>query len=312
MVRMSAVRLTRALTLAGLTLTAWPAGPATAQTAPELAGEIARLRSRLATNSAQEQQCLAGATQPVWTASLFTDIKALQTRASEAAATGVSGEAERWKELARKAAALEARITVNARSGAELFQSQQIGLDCLDRYAEERQALRASLEVAVSDPEAYGQSLRDLRERGEAGLRSDLERLYEHGRAVSTRWKQARAGDVASADAQALQTDLAGLRRRDTAALEDERVRALADPILRSAEALIAAAVEWARERDAAARVSGARDDGERRRAAAERDEASRLARGYWATADRLLDKRGSVMEATRKETASPGAGGTP
>jgi hypothetical protein len=312
----SAARLTRALAVAGLTLNAWPVTPAAGQAGPDLNGEIARLRSRLATNSAQEQQCLAGATQPVWTAALSTDIKALQARANEAAASGATAEAQRWKELARKAEVLEARVAVNARSGAELYQSQQIGLDCLDRYTEERLALRASLELAVSDPEAYGESLRDLRERGTTSLRSDLERLYERSRAVSARWKQTRAadgGDGTGADGESLRADLVALRRRHTAALEGEQERAMADPVLRSAEALVAASVEWGRGRDAAGRLSAARDDAERRRLAAERDEAGRLGRGYWATADRLLDRRGSTVEATRrKETAFPGAGGTP
>ena len=120
----------------------------------DLAAEIARLRGRLAANSAQEQHCLAGATQPVWTASLASDLKALRSRANQAAAEGSSAEAQRWRELARKAEALEARTTANARTGAELFQSQQIGLDCLDRFSAEREALRASLEIAMADPSA--------------------------------------------------------------------------------------------------------------------------------------------------------------
>ena len=72
---------------------------------------------------------------------------------------------------------------MNARTGAELFQSQQIGLDCLDRFAGEREALHASLEVAVADPAAYGDSLRQAREHGAARLRQDLARLQERSRA---------------------------------------------------------------------------------------------------------------------------------
>ncbi|HSE05054.1 MAG TPA: hypothetical protein VLK35_12950, partial [Methylomirabilota bacterium] len=162
----------------------------------DLSTEIARLRARLGANSAQEQQCLAGATQPVWTAALATDLKMLHARATQAAAEGSNAEAKRWTELARKAEALEARATANARTGAELFQSQQIGLDCLDRFAGEREALRASLEVAVADPAAYGESFGEARAHGTARLRQDLVRLQEQSRALSAQWKlgQAEAG----------------------------------------------------------------------------------------------------------------------
>lgn len=141
----------RTLAIALLALAASPVGAASSQTL-DLPTEIARLRGRLAANSAQEQHCLAGAAQPVWTASLASDLKALQARASQAAAEGTSADARRWRELARKAEALAARTTAKARTGAELFQSQQIGLDCLDRFSAEREALRASLEIAVADP----------------------------------------------------------------------------------------------------------------------------------------------------------------
>jgi hypothetical protein len=283
------------------------AAPARGDASPDVAAEIARLRSRLADNSAQEQHCLAGATQPVWTASLAGDLKELQERANQAAAQGAGLDAQRWKELARKAEVLEARAAVSARTGAELFQSQQIGLDCLDRYSEEREALRASLEVAVVDPAAYGDSLRRAREQGIGSLRQDLARLQEQGRALSAQWRQAEAG----AGADGLKAQVDALRRRHTAALESAPARSLADPVLRAAEALIAAAGAWERERAAGARAGGARDDAERRLALKERDEAGRLARGYWATADRLLGRRISGAEATRG-TASPGAGGTP
>src|SRR5512147_2579298 len=84
------------LSLLGSALSPGPA--AHGETALDLAGEIARLRGRLADNSAQEQRCLAGATQPVWTAALATDLKALQDRANQAAAEGAAAEAQRWKE----------------------------------------------------------------------------------------------------------------------------------------------------------------------------------------------------------------------
>jgi hypothetical protein len=273
------------IALGALGLALGPAAPARAEA--DGAAEIARLRARLADNGAQEQHCMAGATQPVWTAALATDLKVLQERAQQAAADGA--DAQRWKELARKAEALEARAAINARTGAELFQSQQIGLDCLDRFAGEREALRASLEVAVTDPAGYGESLRQAREQGTARLRQDLARLREQGRALSAQWRQAPA--EAGAGASGLRTEIEGLRRRHTAVLESEAARALADPSLRAAEALVAAAAAWERERATASRLAAAHDETERRLASRERDEAARLARDYWTTAERLLGR---------------------
>jgi hypothetical protein len=275
----------------------------------DLGAEIARLRARLAANGAQEQHCLAGATQPVWTASLATDLKALQARARQAAAEGASVEAARWAELARKAAALEARTAANARTGAELFQSQQVGLDCLDRFAAEREALRASLEVAVVDPLAYGESLAEARAHGTGRLGQDLVRLRERSRALAAQWKLTRAD--AAAGAQALRAEMADLKRRNTAALETEAARLLADPTLRAGEALVAAAEAWDRERTAAGRLSAVPGEEQRRQTAMEREEAARQAREYWATAERLLGRH--VPEATASRgTASTGAAGTP
>jgi hypothetical protein len=279
----------RSLFVTLLVLAAAPMGAAWSQTL-DLTAEIASLRARLAANSAQEQHCLAGATQPVWTAALATDLKALQARASQAAAEGASAEAQRWRELARKAEALEARTTANARTGAELFQSQQIGLDCLDRFSAEREALRASLEIAVVDPGAYGESLGEARVHGTARLRQDLVRLQERSRALSTQWKHTQAD--AAAGAQALRAEMADLRRRNTAVLESDPARVLADPTLRAAEALVAAADEWDRERAASGRLSTLRDDVERRKVAMEREEAARQARDYWVSAERLLGRR--------------------
>jgi len=277
------------LALGAIGLALGPTAPARAeaQAAADVAAEIARLRARLADNGAQEQHCMAGATQPVWTASLATDLKALQERARQAAAEGAAADAQRWAELARKAETLEARAAVNARTGAELFQSQQIGLDCLDRFGGEREALRASLEVAVTDPAGYGESLREAREHGTARLRQDLTRLREQSRALSAQWKQAPT--EAGAGATALRADLDRLRRRHTVVLEGEAARALAEPSLRGAEALVAAAAAWERERAAAGRVAAARDEAGRRLAGRERDEAGHLAREYWTTAERLL-----------------------
>ena len=257
----------------------------------DLAAEIARLRGRLAANSAQEQHCLAGATQPVWTASLASDLKALRSRANQAAAEGSSAEAQRWRELARKAEALEARTTANARTGAELFQSQQIGLDCLDRFSAEREALRASLEIALADPSAYGESLGEAREHGTTRLRQDLLRLQERSRALSARWKTTQAD--AGAGAEALKAEMADLKRRNTAVLEGDPARVMADPALRAAEALVATTDAWDRERAAAERLGTIQDEAERRKTAMERDEAARQAREYWASAERLLGRRG-------------------
>jgi hypothetical protein len=279
----------RALLYTLIAVAASPVAAAWSQTL-DLTAEIARLRGRLAANSAQEQHCLAGATQPVWTASLATDLKALQTRATQAAAEGASAEAQRWRELARKAEALEARTTANARTGAELFQSQQIGLDCLDRFSAEREALRASLEVAVADPGAYGESLSEAREHGTARLHQDLLRLQERSRALSARWKITQAD--AGAGAQVLKAEIADLKRRNTAALESDPARAMADPALRAAEALVATTDAWGRERIALERLGAARDEAERRKTAMERDEAARQARDYWASAERLLGRR--------------------
>jgi hypothetical protein len=298
----------RSLVFTLIALAASPVGTAWSQTL-DLTAEIARLRARLAANSAQEQHCLAGATQPVWTASLATDLKALQARANQAATEGASVEAQRWKELARKAEALEARTTANARTGAELFQSQQIGLDCLDRFSAEREALRASLEVAVADPGAYGESLSEARAYGTARLRQDLVRLQERSRALSARWKLTQAD--AGAGAQALRAETADLRRRNTAALESDPARVMADPTLRAAETLVAAAEAWDRERTASGRLNAVRNDTERRKTTLERDEAARQARDHWASAERLLGWR--VLEvAPTRGTASPASGGTP
>jgi hypothetical protein len=279
----------RALFVTLIVLAVSPVGAAWSQTL-DLTAEIARLRAGLAANSAQEQHCLAGATQPVWTAALATDLRALQARASQAAAEGASAEAQRWRELARKAEALEARTIANARTGAELFQSQQIGLDCLDRFSAEREALRASLEVAVVDPGAYGESLGEARVHGTARLRQDLVRLQERSRALSAQWKHTQADAVAGA--QALRAEMVDLKRRNTAVLESDPARVMADPTLRAAEALVAAADAWDREWAASGRLGAVRDDVERRKAVMEREEAARQARDYWVSAERLLGRR--------------------
>src|SRR5712692_4718840 len=227
----------RSLLFTLIALAASPAGAVWSQTL-DLTAEIARLRGRLAANSAQEQHCLAGATQPVWTAALATDLKALRARANQAAAEGASAEAQRWRVLFRSAETLEARTTANARTGAELFQSQQIGLDCLDRFVAEREALRASLEVAVVDPGAYGESLSEARGHGTARLRQDLVRLHERSRALSAQWKLTQA--EAGAGTRALRVEVADLRRRNTAALERDAAARQARDYWAGAERLLA------------------------------------------------------------------------
>lgn len=279
----------RWLSLGGVALLLGAAGPARAESTDDLTGEIARLRVRLAANGSQEQQCMSTATRPIWTASLATDLKLLQDRARQAAIDGSPAEAKRWDELARKAAALETQAIANARTGAELLQSQQVGLNCLDRFVAEREALHASLQLAVDDPAAYGASVRLAREQGTAALREDLARLRQRSRTLSAEWKKAPA--MAGAGAIPLRDDVDGLRRRHTVTLEGEVARTLADPGLRAAEALVAAAAAWDREREAAARADAARDEAERRLAFRDRDEAGRVAREYWATADRLLGR---------------------
>jgi len=279
----------RALFVTLIVLAVSPVGAAWSQTL-DLTAEIARLRAGLAANSAQERHCLAGATQPVWTAALATDLRALHARASQAAAEGASAEAQRWRELARKAEALEARTIANARTGAELFQSQQIGLDCLDRFSAEPEALRASLEVAVVGPGAYGESLGEARVHGTARLRQDLVRLQERSRALSAQWKHTQADAVAGA--QALRAEMVDLKRRNAAVLESDPARVMADPTLRAAEALVAAADAWDREWAASGRLGAVRDDVERRKAVMEREEAARQARDYWVSAERLLGRR--------------------
>lgn len=125
------------------------------------------------------------------------------------------------------------------------------------------------------------------REHGIIRLRQDLARLLERSRALSAQWKQTPA--EVSVGASALREELEALRRRHTVVLEGEAARALADPPLRAAEALVAAAAAWERERTAAGRLSAARNEPDRRLADRERDEADRLARDYWAAAERLL-----------------------
>lgn len=115
-------------------------------------------------------------------------------------------------------------------------------------------------------------------------------RLQERSRALSARWNITQTD--AGAGAQALKAEMADLKRRNTAVLEGDPARAMADPALRAAEALVAATDAWDRERAAAERLGAARAEAERRKTTMERDEAARQARDYWASADQLLGRR--------------------
>jgi hypothetical protein len=134
--------------------------------------------------------------------------------------------------------------------------------------------------MAVDDPAAYRAPRRLPRERGPAVLRQDLARVQARSRTISVAWKKDPA--KAGIGAIPLRDDVDALRRRHPVILESEVARTLADPGLRAAEALVAAAAAWDRAREAAARLAAAHDETERRL-------AGRIAREYWATADRLL-----------------------
>jgi len=56
------------LSLGTLAMLLGASGPARAEGGDDVAADIARLRARVAANSAQEQHCMANATRPVWTA----------------------------------------------------------------------------------------------------------------------------------------------------------------------------------------------------------------------------------------------------
>jgi hypothetical protein len=265
----------------------------------DLTTEIARLRARLAANSAQEQHCLAGATQPVWTASVATDLCFSDPRQS-GGRRGPSASSGGARAQGRDARAR----TTPTRTGRAL-PDQQIRLDCLDRADRERRPPSGR----GGRPRRVRRLVSEARAHGTARLRQDLVRLQERSRALSAHWKLSQAD--AGAGAQALKAEMADLRRRNTAALEGDPARVMADPTFRAAEALVATAEAWDRERTAGGRLSAARNDAERRKTLMERDEAARQAREYWATAERLLG-RGVPEGTASRGTASPGAGGTP
>lgn len=135
------------------------------------------------------------------------------------AATATPAEAPRWKELAKKAELLQAQVAERARTGADLFQSEQIGLDCLDRHAEEREALRASLETAVADPAAYAESLR---------LAATI---------AGSSCAQISPRSLRRAGPSPFERGGVSRPRTGGSSIESEAVRTLADPTLRAAEA---------------------------------------------------------------------------
>ncbi len=282
-----------------LVLAAISVRPALGGADPEVAAEIARLRAQLAASGAQEQLCLAGATRPVWVAPVASDLKVLEARAREAgAAAPGSAEAETWRELERKARALEAHAVVDARSGADLLNAQQAGLGCLDRFAAEREALHASLELALADPAAYHESLRLARESG--GLDRELSALHESALALAGAFRARARREALASDAAALRRQVETFRRRNMVALQSVENRELADPALRLAESLIATSDAWGREQQAARCAEDARSEQERHTALRDRDEAARMRRAYWTATERLLSEQTASSGPTR------------
>jgi hypothetical protein len=256
-----------------------------AQADGDIAIDIARLRSLLAASAAQEQQCLAGATRAVWARGSAKDLQQLKDRARQmqeralrgAGAGGDARDVEAWRALQQKAEQLEAMAVANARSGADLLATQAVGMDCLDRFAGEREALRASLEQALSDPAAYTVSLRDARLNGGASLRRDVGALRARALGLAARLGGQAAFEQVEGEAAALGQQAEEVRRRHVAALEDERNRAFAGPVLRAAELLVGTVSAWQEER-------AARDP-------AGRDEAARLKQRRWGDALELLSE---------------------
>jgi hypothetical protein len=275
-----AVRASSVLILA-LGLWAW-AGAAAAE--PGLREEVARLRAALGQSAAQEQQCLAAAARPVWAAPLAEDVRMLRERARQAS----DSDGGAWKELLRKAEELEAQARENARTGADLLTTQYIGLGCLERYGAQREALRASLELALQEPAAYLASLAELRAHGTAPLLRDLAALRQSElRLAAALRAQAPDAELAPA-ARALGPRLGAFQRRHVAALESEANRALAEPVLRAGTALVATFEARERERLAAQRAQST-EGAERQAALRERDDAARQRQARLEAAERLL-----------------------
>ncbi len=250
-----------------------------ADTDRELAPEIARLRARLAAGAAQEQQCLAGATQKVWGGATARDLQQLKDRARQMQeraqrGSGAGGDTEAWRALQQRVEQLEAQARADAQSGADLLSTQAIGMDCLDRFAGEREALRASLELVLADPDAYKASLREARDGG-ASLRWDVTTLHARALAWAARFRAQASFEQLAGEASGLGQQAVALRRRHAAALESELNRALAEPVLHAAEALVATMAAWRDERSAAT--------------ARERDDAARLKQQRWGNAQRFL-----------------------
>jgi len=262
-----------------------------AQSDGDITSDLARLRSLLATSAAQEQQCLAGATQTIWAGATAKDLEHLKERArqmQERALHGAGGggqvhDAEAWQVLQQKAEQLEAQTRANARSGADLLAIQAIGLDCLDRFAGEREAYRASLEQALAEPATYKASVQDARLNGAASLRRDLTALHVSALGLAARFRVESAFEQLAGEAAALKQQVERLKRRHVAALEREPNRALAEPLLRAAELLVGTMSAWQEERAAGS--------------AAARDEALRLKQMRWSTAQQLLGEATKVAK---------------
>jgi len=155
----------------------------------------------------------------VWTASLAHDLKDLRDRARQDASEGAAADASAGR-IWRAGGSLETR-RVNARTGAERFQSQRSGSDCsgsLRRRA--RGSCTASLEVRgrIRPPTATRSGRR--RRHGAARLRQDPGAAPEGSRALSEQWKRDPAGGPAWRGRS--QGEIDGLRRRHTVVLESE------------------------------------------------------------------------------------------
>jgi hypothetical protein len=271
------ISLLLSLLLLSIPVSAW------AQSDGDTASDVARLRSLLASSVAQEQQCLAGATQTVWAGTTVKDLQQLKERARQmqeralrgAGSGGEARDVEAWQMLQQKAEQLEMLARANARSGADLLTIQAIGLDCLDRFAGEREAYRASLEQALTEPSAYRTSLQDARVNGAASLRQDLIALRLNALGLAGRFGTETAIEQLAGESAALKRQVESFKWRHVAALESELNRGLAGPLLRAAELLVGAISAWQDERAAGTPAA--------------REEALRLKQMRWGAAQQLL-----------------------
>ena len=222
----------------------------------DLTAEIARLRGRLAANSAQEQHCLAGATQPVWTASLASDLKALRpartrrpprARAPKPSAGESSRARPRRSRHARPPTREPAPSCSRAsRSDSTAWTASRPSARRCARPSRSRWRTPAPTASRSARPASTGP-------RGCARICC----VSRNGAARCRPGGGPREAD-AGAGAEALKAEMADLKRRNTAVLEGDPARAMADPALRAAEALVATTDAWDRERAAVERLGAA------------------------------------------------------